>query len=113
MFYFGSSESTLELYLSSAFDLNGPELPSRHFEALSSIQQKALFAYVYIAYSDALKDGLQGEQLEAILKLYDETFLKLARSHPEFCEAVKSGRHQFLPDYSEETKRKYLAMVED
>ena len=113
MFYFGSPEATLELYLDNAFSLNGPELPSRHFEALSSIQQKALFAYIYIAYKDALEDGLQGEDLEAIVKLYDETFLKLARVSSEFREAVKNNRHQFLPDYSEEVRRKYLTMVDD
>lgn len=113
MFFFGSPESTLELYLENSLALSGPDLPSRNFEELNNLQQKALFTYVYIAYADALNDGVDDEPLAAIMKLYDDLFYKLAKASPEFRDAVRSGRHNFLPDYSETTRAKYLGLVED
>lgn len=111
MFFFGSSENTRDLYLSNALALKGPDLPSTSFDELDAGQQKSLFAYIYIAYSDALRDGVSGDDLSAILELYDATFLKMAQSHPSFCEAVEAGRHVYLPDYSAEVREKYQQMA--
>lgn len=110
MFFFGSSEDTRDLYLANAFALNGPDLPSASFDELDEEQQKALFAYIYIAYSDALRDEISGDSLSAILELYDATFLKMAQNHPSFREAVAVGRHVYLPDYSDEVREKYQQM---
>lgn len=111
MFFFGSSENTRELYLANAMALRGPDLPSTSFEELDAQGQKNLFAYVYIAYSDALDDEISDEGLREIRELYDETFLKMAKAHPDFREAVNAGRHVYLPDYNADTIEKYQAMA--
>lgn len=111
MFFFGSDEDTRDLYLANAFALKGPELPSTSFDELDEKQQKALFAYIYIAYNDALNDGVSGKGLDGIRELYDETFLKMVQGHPSFREAVIVGRHVYLPDYSNEVREKYQGMA--
>lgn len=111
MFIFGSSENTRDLYLSNALTNIGPNLPSTSFDELDESQQKALFAYVYMAYSDALKDRLSEEDISSILELYDDVFSKMAKAHSSFREAVIQGRHVFLPDYSENTLAKYKGIV--
>lgn len=112
MFFFGSAEDTRDLYLANAFALKGPKLPSTSFDELDEKQQKALFAYTYIAYSDALNDGASDEDLDGIRELYDETFLKMVQGHPSFREAVIAGRHVYLPDYSDEVREKYQGMAQ-
>lgn len=112
MFHFGSSESTRELYLSAALAQRGPNIPDKTFEELTDVQQDAFFAYVYLAYSSALRDGISGERITSLLNLYDETFLKIARLRPKFRQTVKNGGHVYLPDYSPEVVAKYQSMVD-
>jgi hypothetical protein len=111
MFFFGSLENTRELYLSQSMSVKGPNLPSTSFDELNVKEQKILFAYVYMAYSSALRDGLSEGDISAVRDLYDETFTKMAQSHPDFREAVMIGRHVYLPDYTEETLEKYRGIV--
>ena len=111
MFFFGSPEDTRDLYLSNSLALKGPNLPSTSFDELNGEQQKILFAYIYLAYSDALRDNISGDNLSAILELYDATFLSMVQSHSDFREAVKRGAHVYLPDYSDEVKEKYQQMA--
>ena len=111
MFFFGSSENTRDLYLANAMALKGPNLSSTSFEELDAQGQKHLFAYIYIAYSDALRDTMSDEGLCGIRELYDDIFLKMVKGHPDFCEAVNAGRHVYLPDRSPETVEKYQAMA--
>ena len=111
MFIFGSAEDTRDLYLSNAMANDGPDLPSTSFDELNRMQQKALFAYVYMTYSDALRDELRGDRLDKIVELYDDVFRKLAEGHADFCEAVLANRHVYLPDYSPETRAKYNALA--
>ena len=112
MFFFGSPEDTRDLYLSNAFQTNGPDLDSESFDELDRVQQKLLFTYIYLAYNDALADEVAPDMLSAIVELYDEVFTKMAQGHPDFCEAVKAGRHVYLPDYSVETTSKYQGIVD-
>lgn len=111
MFVFGDPSTIADLYIESARRVEGPDLPDVPFEELNELQQKAEFTYIYMAYKAALRDGVEGERLDAIMRVYDLTFHKLAKAQDGFVQAVNGNRHVFLPDWSEETVSKYRMLA--
>ena len=111
MFNFGRPEDTVELYWQNALNLQGPRIPDCHYDEMESQDLKNLFAYLYIVLEKAHRDGADEEVVRIVTECYDEVFQARADTDPAFRDAVKTHRHRFLPDFEEETLKKYKQMA--
>ena len=111
MFAFGKAEDTAALYMGASLAKSGPGVPECHYDEMSRNELKVLFAYTYDAFRTALRDGADKEVLDYINSEYDEVFQAVVDADPSFAERIRSGKHRFLPDHSEETVLKYQMMA--
>lgn len=87
--------------------MSGPNPPDVHWEEMSEKELKIAFTYCYSALSRALSDGADEATIAELTEEYDRMFQGLAQASDEFCLAVLSNRHQFLPGYDDATIEKY------
>lgn len=87
--------------------MSGPNPPDVHWEEMSEKDLRVAFTYCYAALARALRNGADEATIAELTEEYDEVFQGLARASSEFCLAVLSNRHQFLPGYDKVTIEKY------
>ncbi|WGL30623.1 hypothetical protein SCRES2_gp84 [Synechococcus phage S-CRES2] len=107
MFHFGDSGQSAQLYREYALSMSGPNPPDVHWEEMSEKDLRVAFTYCYAALARALRDGADEATIAELTEEYDRMFQGLAQASDEFCLAVLSNRHQFLPGYDDATIEKY------
>ena len=107
MFDFGKPEDTAELLWKSAVTLAGPGLPDCHWDEMEEQELKNAFAYLYLAVTEAILDGLSQDVLDVLLSQYDEVFEAIALNSEEFRDAVKTGKHVIVLGPQQERREKY------
>ena len=92
MFFFGSAQDTADLYLSEAYNIQGPPV------ALHSLRPEDLansLVYARLAYEKAKKDDAPEEVLEILVNHHDHYFRFLLDADPNFRAKVLSPK-QFI-----------------
>lgn len=107
MFDFGKPSDTAQVFWEQALKARGPKVPAVPYDELEEADLRNVFAYLYMAVTDAFSTGASDAVVEVLLKDYDEVFVLLAEGTDSFREAVRSGRHQYVMGYNKESIQKY------